>query len=163
MLKMTRWQRLAFVVLVVMVWVIFDQVTKAIARATLLNSPTIELLGGFVRLLYTENPGAILGLGATLPDVVRFGLFYVFVAVVVVAAFVAALKSTGAHWMQLSGLALLTAGGLGNLIDRLVNGGLVVDFMVLGIGPVHTGIFNMADVAVMAGMALVLLSGFRKS
>jgi signal peptidase II len=49
----------------------------------------------------------------------------------------------------------VAAGGLGNLWDRLATGGWVVDFMNLGVGPLRTGIFNVADVALMAGVALV--------
>jgi len=54
-------------------------------------------------------------------------------------------------------VALLFAGGVGNLIDRVTSGGSVVDFIKLGIGPVRTGIFNVADVAITVG-ALILLS-----
>ena len=158
MIKLTRLNRLLFVILVVAVCVVIDQVTKVIARATLYGAPPISLLGGLVRLEYTENSGALLSLGATLPAPVRFGLFVVFVTAVVVASIVVALRSSQVNWAQLAGLSLLAAGGLGNLVDRLTNNGLVVDFMVLGIGPLHTGIFNVADMAVMAGLASLLWS-----
>ena len=45
-------------------------------------------------------------------------------------------------------LALLLAGALGNLIDRIRWDGLVIDFLNLGIGPLRTGVFNVADMAV---------------
>jgi signal peptidase II len=54
-------------------------------------------------------------------------------------------------------VALLFAGGVGNLIDRVTSGGSVVDFINLGIGLVRAGIFNVADVAITVG-ALILLS-----
>jgi signal peptidase II len=50
----------------------------------------------------------------------------------------------------------LAGGGLGNLIDRITNEGRVVDFVSLGLGPVRTGFFNVADVAVLAGAMLLL-------
>lgn len=53
--------------------------------------------------------------------------------------------------------ALLLAGGLGNLIDRLMYGGYVVDFINIGIGPLRTGVFNVADVVVVVG-ALMLFT-----
>jgi signal peptidase II len=49
-------------------------------------------------------------------------------------------------------------GGIGNLIDRVVHNGLVTDFINVGMGPLRTGIFNVADVAVMgSGIALMFL------
>jgi signal peptidase II len=62
---------------------------------------------------------------------------------------------------QLTGLALATSGGIGNLIDRITNEGRVIDFVSVGIGPVRTGIFNVADMAIMAGVVL-LLAGMRR-
>jgi hypothetical protein len=54
-------------------------------------------------------------------------------------------------------IVLLLAGGIGNLIDRMFHDGLVIDFLNVGIGPVRTGIFNVADMAIMAGFGLLLL------
>ena len=54
-------------------------------------------------------------------------------------------------------VVLLLAGGIGNLIDRLFHGGLVIDFLNVGIGPVRTGIFNVADMAIMAGFGILIL------
>ena len=50
---------------------------------------------------------------------------------------------------------LFLAGGASNWVDRLVHG-RVVDFLNLGIGPLRTGVFNVADVAIMAGLGLLL-------
>ncbi len=58
-------------------------------------------------------------------------------------------------------LTLILAGGVGNLIDRVTNDGLVTDFLNIGVGAFRTGIFNVADVAVMTG-ALGLLIGVLK-
>jgi signal peptidase II len=51
----------------------------------------------------------------------------------------------------------VAAGGIGNLLDRLFNNGAVIDFIRLGIGPLRTGIFNMADVAIVTGVVTFLL------
>jgi signal peptidase II len=58
--------------------------------------------------------------------------------------------------MPFIGLCLLTGGGLGNLIDRISNNGAVTDFLRLGIGPLRTGIFNLADVAIVSGVLMLL-------
>jgi signal peptidase II len=52
----------------------------------------------------------------------------------------------------------VAAGGASNLIDRLARG-TVTDFMNVGIGPLRTGIFNLADVAITLGAVLVVLGG----
>jgi signal peptidase II len=51
------------------------------------------------------------------------------------------------------GLALYLAGGASNLVDRVVRGS-VIDFMNVGVGPLRTGIFNVADVAILAGVGI---------
>ena len=51
------------------------------------------------------------------------------------------------------GLVLFIAGGASNWIDRVLRGS-VVDFLNMGIGPLRTGVFNLADVAIMLGAAL---------
>jgi len=56
------------------------------------------------------------------------------------------------------GLSLVLAGGVGNLVDRIRYDGVVVDFLNVGIGPLRTAIFNVADLAILAG-ALVLMAG----
>ena len=52
------------------------------------------------------------------------------------------------------GIALFVAGAASNGIDRVLHGS-VVDFLNVGIGPVRTGIFNVADVALLLGVAMV--------
>lgn len=52
--------------------------------------------------------------------------------------------------------------GLSNWLDRLRLGGYVVDFINLGIGPVRTGIFNFADVALTSGALLMLHASWRE-
>ena len=55
---------------------------------------------------------------------------------------------------------MFLAGGLSNLVDRIAMGS-VIDFLNIGIGPIRTGIFNVADVAIMAGIALLLVDQYR--
>ena len=120
------------------------------------------LLGGAVRLEYMENPGAFLSLGADLPPTARFLVGVVFVAAALTALLVFTLRGSGLTPRQKAGMVLILGGGLGNLIDRLANDGHVIDFVSVGIGPLRTGIFNLADVAITAGVLMVFLS-FRKA
>lgn len=154
--------RLVLLLLTVVACAGCDQAAKAIARGALESSPPVTLLGGAVRLEYTENPGAFLSLGANLPPTTRFLVGVVFVAAALTTLLIFTLRSSGLSPRQKTGMILILGGGLGNLIDRLANDGHVIDFVSVGIGPVRTGIFNLADVAITAGVLTVLLS-FREA
>jgi signal peptidase II len=77
------------------------------------------------------------------------------VAAMVLALVGCALWLSRDRWQAVA-YALLAGGGAGNLWDRLA-GGAVTDFLNLGIGPVRTGIFNVADLAIVAGVVVLLV------
>lgn len=54
---------------------------------------------------------------------------------------------------------MIVGGGLANWLDRMLHDGAVTDFVSLGLGPLRTGIFNVADVAIVAGLLLLVLPG----
>jgi signal peptidase II len=56
---------------------------------------------------------------------------------------------------------LIIGGGFGNLLDRFLNDGAVIDFMNLGLGWLRTGIFNVADMAITGGVIFLLVFGLR--
>ena len=136
-----------------------DHVTKRFAADVLSTSPRRSFMNDAVRFEYAENTGGFLGLGADWPALARTGVFTVGNALLLAALAVAAVR---ARWSGLAvvGITLVVAGGASNLVDRLIRGS-VIDFMSVGIGPWRTGIFNVADMAVMLGAALVLLGTFR--
>ncbi len=134
-----------------------DQWTKHLATAHLRQAPQMSFLADTLRMQYAENPGAFLGAGSGLPGGTRFWILTVTNAAFLAAiALVFALRPSLRRAQSLA-VSLLVAGGIGNLIDRVSNGGLVIDFLNLGIGPVRTGIFNVADMAIMAGFGLLIL------
>jgi len=129
-------------------------------RATLPYMPPRIFAGGIVTLIYTQNTGAFLSLGANLPPIVRTIIFSVFVAAALaVGAFV---LLTGRVHNALDGvaLALVIGGGIGNVIDRIQFHGSVTDFIYLAAGPLHTGVFNVADMAITLAVVWLLLSSF---
>ena len=144
--------------LVVILGAVADQATKALARAYLSGREPIVLAGGAVRLAYGENAGAFLGLGAELSPVVRTLLFGVFAALLLVAVAVYVFTAPRLKPLDVVAGALLVAGGVGNLIDRALHQGRVIDFVTLRAGPLRTGVFNLADVFVMAGVGWFLVS-----
>jgi signal peptidase II len=150
--------RLALISLMLFVCVGCDQAAKAFAKQTLFSSPPVSFLRGIVQFQYAENPGAFLSLGANLPAGTRFLWGVVFIGLTQVALLVYLLRSTSLSLTQKAGLSLFLGGGLGNLIDRIANDGHVIDFVSLGVGSLRTGIFNVADVAITAGVLMVLFS-----
>ena len=156
---MTRSARLTLLVLVLLACIGCDQGTKRLARTHLRSSPTTSYLSDSVRLTYAENPGAFLSLGAQLPDSARQGLFTWGVGALLLALAVFALRKRQVGRAELVAYALMLGGGLSNWGDRVLRGGAVVDFLNLGVGPLRTGIFNVADVAIVLGVALLVLPG----
>lgn len=146
--------------IVALLTVIVDQVTKRIAALYLAGRPRQTFLGDTFRLDYAENVGAFLGLGTNLPPVVRSLIFIGGVAAILVTV---AMMLRRGHWNPLPrlGLWLVLAGGVSNLVDRIIRGS-VIDFMNMGIGSLRTGIFNVADMALMAGLAMLVFAGDRK-
>ena len=152
---MTGWRRAVLMGSVLVACVGCDQATKRLAVAHLKDGPAHSFLMDTFRLQYAENPGAFLSLGASLPPEVRRVVFTLGVAALLVALAVVALTRKNLTTAHLVATAAFIGGGLGNLWDRVFQGGVVVDFMNLGVGPVRTGIFNVADLAIMAGAVLL--------
>jgi signal peptidase II len=138
-----------------------DRVTKHVAAARLAGAPGRSFLADTFRLEYEENTGAFLGVGADWPRPIRTVVFGAGNAALL-AAFAAIAWRRRWSGRALLGVALFVAGGASNLTDRLVHG-MVIDFMNVGIGSVRTGIFNVADMAIMAGAAVFVLDRSRAS
>jgi signal peptidase II len=151
---LSRLQRLALVLVMLVICTGCDQISKVYARQRLSGAPSISLLFDTIRIQYMENHGATLGLGASLPENVRFVIFVVLIGLVLSAAFAYLMFSRDLSNGVMVGLSLVIAGGLGNLLDRILNHGAAIDFLNLGIGSLRTGVFNVADVVVYAGMAV---------
>jgi signal peptidase II len=135
-----------------------DQVTKAAAVRNLAGRPPVEYLDGAVLLQYAENPGVLFSIGSGLSDDLRFLLFTVIMGSLLVLTGVAFLRVRHLGRVGLVGLALALSGGLGNLMDRVAYG-YVVDFISVGVGGVHTAIWNLADAAILFGLLLFALAG----
>jgi signal peptidase II len=138
-----------------------DRVTKHIAATTLSGEPRQSFLADTFRLEYAENTGAFLSLGADWPPRTRTALFGIGNAIVLVVLAVLALRMRPSMPTRL-GVTLFIAGGASNVLDRIASG-KVIDFMSVGLGPVRTGIFNVADVAIMLGTGIVVVASWLTS
>ena len=149
---------LALLLLVVMT-IGCDRVTKQLATENLAGEPTRSFLADTFRLTYAENTGGFLSLGAGLPSALRNAVFTVVTGALLLVLAGFAWRQRGSVW-HAAAFALFIAGGASNWFDR-VSDGRVVDFMNLGIGWLRTGIFNVADVAIMLGLAVFVLAELR--
>ena len=138
-----------------------DQATKGVARAHLGLGEVHSFFHDTVRLIYVENAGAFLSFGEALPEQIRSTLFIVGVGMISMGALLAALIARGLGRWHVVALSLIASGGFGNWIDRLTNDGRVTDFLNVGAGSLRTGIFNVADIVLMTGVALFFLGSSR--
>jgi signal peptidase II len=133
-----------------------DQATKVAARRQLRDFMPRHY--GVLTLTYAENSGAFLSLGSGLPSLARRVVFDGLVTVgLAVAAFFLFTGRVHGRGDDVA-LALIVAGGVGNLIDRLRFGGYVTDFLYLHAGALHTGVFNVADMAITGGVLWLALA-----
>ena len=149
---------LALLLLVVMT-IGCDRVTKQLAAEHLAGEPTRSFLADTFRLTYAENLGGFLSLGAGMPSALRSAVFTVVTGALLILLAVFAWRQRGSA-RHAAAFALFIAGGASNWFDR-VSDGRVVDFMNVGIGWLRTGIFNVADVAIMLGLAVFVFAELR--
>jgi signal peptidase II len=160
---MTRTKRLLILLFVLFATVGCDQATKAAARTHLAGENALSFLNGVFYLHYAENPGAFLSLGASLTPEAQYWIFVVMVSAILLGLAIylarAALREQDRLPLSvLVALSLFLGGGVGNLIDRLLYDGRVADFMVIRLGWASTGVFNVADMALMLALGLVVFS-----
>ena len=144
------------VFLVVVCCVVVDQASKHLVRSVLRPGDVQPVLYGIVELRLIENPGIMHSLGARLPETIQFWLFTVGVGVITLGALLWLLcrRSTGAQ--VLVACSLIVAGSISNLIDRLLRGGRVLDYLLIDLVGWRTDIFNLADAAIAVGVVLLL-------
>jgi signal peptidase II len=129
-----------------------DHATKIAARATLGDGRVITLIPRFLDLRYAENRGTAFSI---LDGARGSGTMILLVVVSLVA-----IAAIGAYWWRVRrngattqlACALVVAGAIGNLVDRAVRG-FVVDFVHLH----HWPVFNVADVSITIGVAMLMV------
>ena len=141
--------------------ILLDQATKAWIISTMRLYDSFAVIGGFFNITYVRNPGAAFGFLAGASPLFR----YIFFLAVTVAAILLILHYLRVSRIEetflVSALALILAGAVGNLIDR-VRFGEVVDFLDVYIGSYHWPAFNVADSAITVGAAILIAVLLRK-
>jgi signal peptidase II len=134
-----------------------DHATKAVAQRALGHHAPVPIIPGALDLHYAENRDTAFSLSrvmhfpgkeALLVSLAMFGL---------AAVAIAWWRRRRASTMEQVAYALIVAGAFGNAADRLVRG-YVIDFIEIHRWP----IFNVADIAIVVGIALLALANFRR-
>lgn len=155
-------QRLIVVGSAVALTVGLDQWTKQLAIDHLLGKADIPYMDGLFRLTYATNTGAFLSLGEDLGPVLKPILLNALPALLLIGLLVFIFRERKLNGWQTVALALIVGGGLSNIIDRLIHGHVVDMLHIQLTENLQTGIFNVADMAIMAGMFIMLPFVFRK-
>jgi signal peptidase II len=125
--------------------VALDQGTKALATSLVSRGDRVEVLP-FLHIENVRNKGVAFGIGGDISAVFIGATVILLVGFLVFLAF-----RGGTGWLVWLPAALLIGGALGNLADR-VRDGAVTDFISLPLWPT----FNLADLAIVAGVLLLL-------
>lgn len=145
-----------FILLPLACTAIADQALKALARASLYHSNKSYLFG-ILQLELTFNSGAFLGLGAKLSPQLRFWIFTILPLLIVFIIWWHTIFSNISRLLAVS-WSFIAAGVLSNCIDRFLFNGPITDFVLISIGPLHTGVFNLADALVLFGAIVITVN-----
>ena len=147
-------KKATFLVVLTLV-VVFDQLSKLWVRS---NLPQIELIPGFLDLVYVENSGSAFGLLANQTFLL---VTITIVSLIIIPLFFHYLSPSGT-WGILSA-ALILSGAVGNLIDRL-RFGHVTDFIELHLKELfYWPAFNLADTAIVIGVITLIYSLYQSA
>jgi signal peptidase II len=168
-------RRYRILAIVAPIAVILDQITKAWVRHYFHweEGGSVQVIPGFFNLVYSRNPGAAWRvLGNLQPDALRIAVFVAISIAAVAVVITLARRARDDQWVRVGALALILAGAIGNLIDRLV-AGRVTDFLEVYsragwmVGLLHCDkiygcvwpAFNVADSCISVGVTILLVEG----
>ena len=142
-------------IVVVAIVVTLDLTTKWWVVNQMSLHQTISVFGDVVRFTYTHNPGAAFGINIG----EHSRLFFLVLSLIALGVLAAIYRSTpSTDRLRLLAVALVGAGAIGNIVDRIRYESGVVDFLDVGIGTHRWWVFNVADSAVTVGAILLLIS-----
>ncbi len=136
-------------IIVAVLLVVLDQVSKYLVVNSMELGESITVIPGLLDFTYTHNDGMAFGLGSE-------SFRWVFIVVTLLVCGVLVYMMTKPDFkskLYYSAATFIVAGGIGNLIDRVLNG-YVVDFLALSFFP---PVCNIADYCVTAGTVLLLV------
>ena len=154
-------RRLPFLLAISAVIILADRLTKTWVATHIRLGSAIPVVPRILRITHWTNDGAAFSLFAdsASPHLVRWALigFSLLAALVVLVAMV---RLGSRFTVTTVALALVFAGALGNVHDRIIYGS-VVDFIEVHIFSYHFPDFNVADSSIVVGACLLLLDSLK--
>ncbi|MEN2003451.1 signal peptidase II [Staphylococcus hominis] len=138
--------------IVAIVILIIDQLTKKIITATMNIGDSYEVIPHFLNITSHRNNGAAWGILSG-----KMGFFYIITLIILAVLIIFYIKETKYNAFMQVAISLLFAGALGNFSDRLFNGE-VVDFIDTNIFGYDFPIFNIADSSLTIGVIFVIIA-----
>jgi signal peptidase II len=151
--------KVLMIVLIIVSVIGIDQISKHIVRENVEYNSRSNVVGEYLILTKIENTGAFLGMGDSIPRPLFVILMIVLPLVVMGYAFYYIIKTSDLSKLLQISISLIIGGGIGNIIDRILYGS-VTDFLYFDFVLFHTGIVNMADIAVTTGFFILLFDAF---
>jgi signal peptidase II len=136
-----------------------DAVTKSVIRQQLRLSDAVPVIGDYLRLTFIFNPGAAFGisLGGRSREI-----FLVLTLIALLALLAMYHATPSGDRRRLVAIGLIAGGAMGNLWNRVAHPAGVIDWIDVGMGGIRWPVFNLADVAITTGAALLALSLWRE-
>jgi signal peptidase II len=152
------WRPFAILIgLIAIPLIIIDQVSKVYVASHMALYESIAVVPNWFDITYTQNPGAAFSMFVNLPPNVRLLMLCALSAIACVVLLVL-LAQTQKITLVSFALSLILAGAAGNLIDRALRDGRVIDFIRVHYYDASYPIFNVADSAISVGVALIIIS-----
>ncbi len=153
---MSRWMKIIIGIIVIVLNVSCDQITKSVVRSEVISGERIDLIKNHLILTKVENTGAFLSFGDHWIEPIKiFFLIALPIVFLIIGLYFMIKWSNRNIWLILS-IGFVVGGGIGNMIDRVLYQS-VTDFLHIRMGPIQSGIFNMADVSIIFGMGILLI------
>ena len=144
------------IIILSIIFLIVDQITKILVVNSLVPGENIEIIKNIFNIIYTNNTGAAFSI------LLGKRIFLIVVAVLIIGVLLYYIKRNKIEKkIDIIALSFVIGGSLGNLIDRIVRG-YVIDFISIKLGNYNFPIFHVADILIVIGVFLLLLSSRRR-
>jgi signal peptidase II len=139
--------------------VLLDQATKLFVQAHMALYESIAVIPNYFDITYTLNPGAAFSILADAPPWLRLAFLLTMSTTMSIVLIVLIVRSDRVSIYSVA-FAIVLGGAVGNLIDRALRSGHVIDFLRAHYYDLNYPIFNVADSAVTIGVSLIILASF---
>lgn len=136
--------------------VLADLYIKRVVANSFVYGESIEIIPGFFSLTYILNPGAAFGIFSGWNSSIRTPLLLGFSLLALIFIIYLYFGPLGTRKLPAMGLPLIAGGAIANFYER-VTAGAVVDYLDFYLYGYHWPAFNVADVSITCGVALILL------